>query len=145
MKSRWGVLLNPVLHLNTESPKSRLVAFILWASSTRPKNDHILDWIDPHFLGKRSLTPERKITGQFTFSFVKWKLTPGLTGSGYFFLSSCWSTRDHIGRSTGNSNPVMTSSAGPVPRIVQTTGSVHNPSQHCPIANSASTQRQQPV
>ena len=29
-----------------------------------------------------------------------------------FFLSSYWSTRDHIGRSTRNSNPVMTSSAG---------------------------------
>ena len=27
-----------------------------------------------------------------------------------FFLLSCRSTRDHIGRSTGNSNPVMTSS-----------------------------------
>ena len=25
----------------------------------------------------------------------------------------------------GNSNPVMTSSAGPVPRVVQNTGSVH--------------------
>ena len=44
-----------------------------------------------------------------------------------FFLSSCWSTRDHIGRSTRNSNPVMTSSAGPVPRVVQITGSVHPP------------------
>ena len=31
----------------------------------------------------------------------------------------------HSGRSTRNSNPVMTSSAGPVPRVVQTTGSVH--------------------
>ena len=29
-----------------------------------------------------------------------------------FFVSSCWPTRDHIGRSTGNSNPVMTSFAG---------------------------------
>ena len=29
-----------------------------------------------------------------------------------FFLLSCWSTRDYIGRSTRNSNPVMTSSAG---------------------------------
>ena len=29
-----------------------------------------------------------------------------------FFLLSCWSTRDHIGRSTRNSNPVMTSSVG---------------------------------
>ena len=32
-----------------------------------------------------------------------------------FFLSSCWPTRGHIGMSTtGNSNPVMTLSAGPV-------------------------------
>ena len=31
-----------------------------------------------------------------------------------FFLSSCWSTRDLIVRSTRNSNPVMTSSAGGV-------------------------------
>ena len=31
----------------------------------------------------------------------------------------------HPGRSTRNSNPVMTFSAGPVPRVVQTTGSVH--------------------
>ena len=30
----------------------------------------------------------------------------------------------HPGSSTRNSNPVMTSSAGPVPRVVQTTGSV---------------------
>ena len=29
-----------------------------------------------------------------------------------FFLSSCWSTRDHIGRSTRSSNPDMTSSTG---------------------------------
>ena len=29
-----------------------------------------------------------------------------------FFLSSSWPTRDHIGRSTRNSNPVMTSSTG---------------------------------
>ena len=28
-----------------------------------------------------------------------------------FFVSSCLSTGDHIGRSTRNSNPVMTSSA----------------------------------
>ena len=28
------------------------------------------------------------------------------------FFQSCWPTRDHIGRSTRNSNPVMTSSAG---------------------------------
>ena len=31
----------------------------------------------------------------------------------------------HSGRSTRNPNPVMTSSAGPVPRLVQTKGSVH--------------------
>ena len=31
---------------------------------------------------------------------------------GLFFLSFCWSTRDHIGRSTRDSNPVMKSSAG---------------------------------
>ena len=37
-------------------------------------------------------------------------------------ISGTWG---HIGRSTKNSNPVMTSSAGPVPRVVQTTGSVH--------------------
>ena len=42
-----------------------------------------------------------------------------------FFVSSCWPTRDHIGSSNRNSNPVMTSSTGPVPRVVQTTGSVH--------------------
>ena len=30
----------------------------------------------------------------------------------FSFLLSCWSTRDHIRRSTRNSNPVMTSSAG---------------------------------
>ena len=30
----------------------------------------------------------------------------------HFFLLSCWSTRDHIRRSTRNSNPVMTSSKG---------------------------------
>ena len=29
-----------------------------------------------------------------------------------FFVSSCWPTSDHIRRSTRNSNPVMTSSAG---------------------------------
>ena len=28
------------------------------------------------------------------------------------FFQSCWPTRDHIGRSTGISNPVMTSSTG---------------------------------
>ena len=31
----------------------------------------------------------------------------------------------YIGRSTGSSNPVMTSIAGPVPRVVQITGSLH--------------------
>ena len=30
----------------------------------------------------------------------------------FLFFSSCWSTRGHIGRSTRNSNPIMTSSAG---------------------------------
>ena len=34
-------------------------------------------------------------------------------------------SRDPIGWSTKNSNPVMTFSASPVPRVVQTTGSVH--------------------
>ena len=38
--------------------------------------------------------------------------------------------------------PSLTSPAGPVPRVDQTTGSVHGPSLHCPIANSASTQSQ---
>ena len=51
----------------------------------------------------------------------------------------------HIGRPTGNSNPVMTSSAGPVPRVVQTTDFMHGPSLYCPIANSASAQSKQPV
>ena len=32
---------------------------------------------------------------------------------------------DHIGRSTRSSNALMTSSAGTVPRVVQTTGSMH--------------------
>ena len=40
-------------------------------------------------------------------------------------LKSCWSTRVPRGRCTGNNNPVMTSSEGPVPRVGQTTGSVH--------------------
>ena len=35
------------------------------------------------------------------------------------------STRGHTGRSARDSNPVMTLTDGPVPRIVQTTGSVH--------------------
>ena len=65
----------------------------------------------------------------------------------YFFFFFILLTHEGSipGRSTRNSNPVMTSSAGPVPRVVQTTGSVHSPSLHCPIANSASTQSQQPV
>ena len=29
-----------------------------------------------------------------------------------FFVSSCWPSRGHMGRSTGNSNPVMTLPAG---------------------------------
>ena len=33
----------------------------------------------------------------------------------------------HPGKSNGNSNPLMTLSAGPVPRVVQTIGSVHAP------------------
>ena len=47
------------------------------------------------------------------------------------FLLSCWSTRDNIGRSTRNSNPVMTSSQV-VPRVAQTTGSVH-PQPNCQL------------
>ena len=53
-------------------------------------------------------------------------------------FSSCWPTRDHIGRSTGNSNPVMTSSAG----------GAKGCSDHrfrAPPAYSTSTQSQQPV
>ena len=45
----------------------------------------------------------------------------------------------HPGRSTRNSNPVMTSFAGPVPLVPC------NPSLHCPIASSASTHSQQPA
>ena len=53
--------------------------------------------------------------------------------------------RGHIGRSIGNSNPVMTSSAGPVSWVVQNTGSGHSqPAYTAPIANSASTQSRQP-
>ena len=55
---------------------------------------------------------------------------------------------DLLGKSTiGNSNPDMTSSAGLVPGVVQSAGSVCAPPAYtaCPIANSASTQGQQPV
>ena len=45
------------------------------------------------------------------------------------FVSSCWPTRDHIGRSTRNSNQVMTFPQV-VPRVVQTTGSVY---PNCPL------------
>ena len=40
------------------------------------------------------------------------------------FFQSCWPTRDHIGRSTRNSNPAW-HLPQVVPRVVQTTGSVH--------------------
>ena len=42
----------------------------------------------------------------------------------FFFFQSCWPTRDHIGRSTGISNPAW-HLPRVVPRVVQTTGSVH--------------------
>ena len=60
------------------------------------------------------------------------------------FFQSCWPTRDHIGRSTGISNPAW-HLPQVVSRVHQTIGFVHAPSLHCPIANSASTQSQQPV
>ena len=41
-----------------------------------------------------------------------------------FFLKSCWPMRDHIGRSTGISNPAW-HLPQVVPRVVQTTGSEH--------------------
>ena len=40
------------------------------------------------------------------------------------FFQSCWPTRDHKGRSTGISNPAW-HLPQVVPRVVQTTGSVH--------------------
>ena len=42
----------------------------------------------------------------------------------WLFFQSCWPTRDHIGRSTGISNPAW-HLPQVVPRVVQTTGSVH--------------------
>ena len=42
----------------------------------------------------------------------------------FFFFQSCWPTRDHIGRSTRISNPAW-HLPQVVPRVVQTTGSVH--------------------
>ena len=41
-----------------------------------------------------------------------------------FFFQSCWPTRDHIGRSTRNSNPAW-HLPQVVPRVYQTTGSMH--------------------
>ena len=42
----------------------------------------------------------------------------------WLFFQSCWPTRSHIGRSTGISNPAW-HLPQVVPRVVQTTGSVH--------------------
>ena len=42
----------------------------------------------------------------------------------HFFFQSCWPTRDHIGRPTGISN-LAWHLPQVVPRVVQTTGSVH--------------------
>ena len=46
----------------------------------------------------------------------------GIKPSRFFFLSSCWSMRDHIQKrsTTGNFNPVIISFVGPVPRVVRT-------------------------
>ena len=52
--------------------------------------------------------------------------------------------RQHIGRPTGISNPAW-HLPQVVPRVVQTTQVAYTPSLHFPIANSASTQSQQPV
>ena len=41
------------------------------------------------------------------------------------FFQSCWPTRDHIVMVYQEFQPSLTSSAGPVPRVVQTTGFVH--------------------
>ena len=46
----------------------------------------------------------------------------------FLFVSSYWPTRDHIGSSTRKFNIVKTSSVGPVPRVGQTTGSMHHQS-----------------
>ena len=63
-----------------------------------------------------------------------------------FFVSSCWPTRDWIGRSTGNYNPVTTSSAGGAKGCSDHRFCERTPSLHChSSANSASTQSQQPV
>ena len=83
----------------------------------------------------------------FLFSrepMVKWFYVPRFDPiTAHIFFQSCWPTRDHIGRPTGISNPAW-HLPQVVPRVVPTTGSVH-PSLYCPIANSASTQSQQPV
>ena len=48
----------------------------------------------------------------FYFLLLLYNFFSAFTRVKLFFLSSCSSTRDHIGRSTRNSSLVMTSSAG---------------------------------
>ena len=45
----------------------------------------------------------------------------------FFYFILLTHKRSHPGRSTRNSNPVMTSSVGPVPKVDQNTSSVHPP------------------
>ena len=84
---------------------------------------------------KREKERENKL-GKRISSVVPW----------FFVLFlSYWPTRDHIGRHTGNSNPVMTSSAGGAKGCSDHRLRARTPCLHCPIGNSASTQSQQPV
>ena len=55
----------------------------------------------------------------------------------FFFFSSCWPSRDHIGRSIRNFNQVMTSSACRWFQGLYRSQIPCTPSLYCPIANSA--------
>ena len=59
----------------------------------------------------------------FFFPFFPFPSFRGEKPAAAFFFQSCWPTRDHIGRSTGISNPAW-HLPQVVPRVVQTTGSV---------------------
>ena len=85
-------------------------------------------------------TPEEDTRHEWIILHAPWVLAD----SEILFFQSCWPTRDHIGRSTGISNPAW-HLPQVVPRVDQTTGSVPTTSLLWPIANPASTQSQQPV